>query len=89
MSLLIYTKGATQLTEIIFYHSKICPRCIRTRHLVNEIEEEFKNVDIIRLGSVTKFLKRELHTLPALQIGEKIFYGKEITRENILIELTD
>ncbi len=75
------------MTEIIFYHSLICPRCIRPRRLLNELENEFKNLNFLRIGAVTKFLTRELYTLPALQIGENILYGKEITRENILSEL--
>ncbi len=73
--------------QIVFFHSIICPRCIRARKILNKIEKNYPNVNIIRVGSVTKFLKGELRTLPAIKIHKTILYGKEITEERILNEI--
>ncbi|MFX1285962.1 MAG: hypothetical protein ACFFB5_20130 [Promethearchaeota archaeon] len=45
------------------------------------------NLIIKKVGSVIKFLKRDLKTLPEVKIGETILYGKEITENRILNEL--
>ena len=73
--------------QIIFFHSLICPRCIRVRRILKKIEEDYPNVKIKKVGSVSKFLKGELRTLPAMKIGEIMLYGKEITEERILNEI--
>lgn len=73
--------------DIIFFHSLICPRCIRVRRLVNTIHKNHPELDIKKGGSVTKFLNRELLTLPALRIGKTVLYGKEITENRIIAEL--
>jgi glutaredoxin len=75
------------MPEIDFYYFKFCPRCIKKLKLMNELEKEYPNIIIKRTPSLTKFIKRDLYTLPALQIGETILYGKEITKERILKEL--
>lgn len=74
-------------TEIIFFHSLICPRCIRVRRLLNKLRKNYPELSITKVGSVTKVLRRELYTLPAIQIGETILYGKEITEKQIKAEL--
>ncbi len=73
--------------EIIFFQSLICPRCIRVRQILNTIQNNYPNLIIKKVGSITKFLKRELKTLPAVKIDETILYGKEITKNRILDEL--
>ncbi|MFX0121327.1 MAG: hypothetical protein ACFFB2_12800 [Promethearchaeota archaeon] len=73
--------------EIIFLHSLICTRCLRVRRIVNKIQKNHPELDIKKVGSVTKFLKRELRTLPALKVGRTVLYGKEITELRILTEL--
>ncbi|MFX0124410.1 MAG: hypothetical protein ACFFAE_12280 [Candidatus Hodarchaeota archaeon] len=73
--------------QVIFFHSLICPRCIRARKIMKKIEENYPNVKIHRIGSVTKFLKGELRTLPAIKIGDILLYGKEITEERIIEEI--
>ncbi|MFX0182446.1 MAG: hypothetical protein ACFE95_05110 [Candidatus Hodarchaeota archaeon] len=75
------------MPEIDFYYFKFCPRCVKKLRLLNELEKEYSDIIIRRTASLTKFIKRDLYTLPALQIGETILYGKEITRERILKEL--
>ncbi|UCG01148.1 MAG: hypothetical protein JSW11_16210 [Candidatus Heimdallarchaeota archaeon] len=70
--------------QVIFFHSLICPRCIRVRKIMRKIENNYPNVKIKRVGSVTKFLKGELRTLPAVKINNFMLYGKEITEERIL-----
>jgi hypothetical protein len=72
------------MTEITFYHSKICPRCIAPRKLLKELEEEFPHLKIKRIGAISHFIRRELYTLPAVRIDDTILYSKEITREKIL-----
>lgn len=73
--------------QIIFFHSLICPRCIQARKILNKIEQNYPNVNIKRVGSVYKFLKGDLRTLPAIKIGEIILYGKEITEKRLLDEI--
>ncbi|MHA2244964.1 MAG: hypothetical protein ACXADY_08350 [Candidatus Hodarchaeales archaeon] len=74
-------------TEITFYQSLICPRFIRVRRILGKIKEDYPDLIITKFESITKFLKRELHTLPAIKINKTILYGKEITENRILIEL--
>ena len=73
--------------QIIFYHSLICPRCIQARKILKKIEGKYSNVKIKRVGSVTKLLKGELRTLPAIKINDIMLYGKEITEKRILDEI--
>jgi glutaredoxin len=75
------------MVEVSFHYFKFCPRCSKKLKLVNELEYEYPEIIVKRVASLTRFLKRDLYTLPALQIGEKILYGKEITKERILKEL--
>ena len=80
--------GIVIMVEIVFYHSKICPRCIRVRKILKDLEKENPEIKIKRIGAISHFLKRDLYTLPALQIDDTILYGKDITRENILKNLS-
>ncbi|MFW9905490.1 MAG: hypothetical protein ACFFFH_14205 [Candidatus Thorarchaeota archaeon] len=73
--------------QITFFHSLICPRCIRARRIMRKIEENHPNIKIKRVGSVTKFLKGDLRTLPAVKINDIMLYGKEITEKRILDEI--
>lgn len=73
--------------DIIFFQSLICPRCVRVRRILNKIQNDHPNLNFENVGSITKFLRREVKTLPAIKIGETIFYGKEITENRILEEL--
>lgn len=72
---------------IIFYHSKLCMKCIRVRRIVDEIEKENPNIKIKRIGSLDKLITRKLRTIPALEINNKILYGLEITKDKIMTEL--
>ncbi len=65
------------LTKIIFNHLLG----------LTELENEFPDLQIRQIGAISYFIKRDLHTLPALQIGETILYGKDITRESVLENL--
>ena len=76
------------MPEIIFYHSTICPRCFKPRKLLKELERDYPNLSIKRVGAITRFLGRKLRTLPAVQIGETILYGNEISKERVLQELS-
>jgi glutaredoxin len=62
-------------------------RCIRVRRLLNEIKTQYPEIKIIKFGSIDKFLKRELKTIPAVEINDKIIYGNNITKKVILTEL--
>ena len=75
------------MTEITFYHSKICPRCVAARKLLKELETEFPHLKIKRIGAISHLVKREIYTLPAIRIGDTILYGKEITREKLLQQI--
>ena len=54
---------------------------------MSKIEENHPNIKIIRVGSITRFLKGDLRTLPAVKINEIMLYGKEITEKRILDEI--
>ncbi|MFX0086426.1 MAG: glutaredoxin domain-containing protein [Candidatus Hodarchaeota archaeon] len=74
-------------SSIIFYHSRICMKCIRVRRLLNEIKTQYPEIKIIKVLSINKYIKRELKTIPAVKINNKMIYGKDITKNIILSEL--
>ncbi len=74
-------------SSIIFYHSRICVRCIRVRRLLNEIKTQYPEIKITEVLSINKLLDRELKTIPAIKINNKMIYGKNITKEIVLSEL--
>ena len=75
------------MSQITFYYSRICPKCIRVKGILSEIEKEHPDIPIKRVGSLGKVIKRDLYTLPAVEIGDIMLYGMEITKSRILEEL--
>ncbi len=73
--------------EIIFFHSRICRRCVRVRRLLNKIQEEHPDLVLKKTESLTRVLRRKVYTLPAVKINDIFIYGKEITEDRILREL--
>ncbi|MFX1516744.1 MAG: hypothetical protein ACFFC6_10565 [Promethearchaeota archaeon] len=73
--------------QVTLFHSLICPRCIRARKIIKKIEENYPNIKIKRVGSVTRILKGDLRTLPAVKINSTMLYGKEITEKRISDEI--
>ena len=73
--------------ELIFFHSRICPRCVRVRQLLKKIQEEHPDLVIKKIESLPKVILRKVYTLPAIKIDNTIIYGKEITERRILKEL--
>lgn len=75
------------MVELIFYHSRLCMKCIRVRQILADLKKEYPNLNIRNVGALDKLLKRELKTIPAIEINNHLIYGSNITKELLLKEL--
>ena len=62
-------------------------KCVRVRHILNELEREQPDLKIERIGALDILITRKLKTIPAIKINNKFMYGSEISKESILAEL--
>ncbi|MFX0095097.1 MAG: glutaredoxin family protein [Candidatus Hodarchaeota archaeon] len=75
------------MKEIIFYHAHICPKCVRVRKIIKEIQAEYPDINIKTVSALRKVIMRNIYTLPAIEIQNSFLYGRKITKASILSEL--
>lgn len=75
------------MMELVFYHSRLCMKCIRVRQILADLKGENPDLIIRNVGALDKLLKRELKTIPAIEINNHLIYGSKITKETLLKEL--
>jgi predicted DsbA family dithiol-disulfide isomerase len=64
--------------EIIYIFAPLCPKCVRVRKWLKEIEQSKSEIKITRLNMATQFRevkKYKIKTIPTLIIGEERLDG--------------
>lgn len=64
--------------KIIYYKSRLCPRCIPTNHLLERVRREHPEIEIEQVEALThlgRALQDGIHTLPTLIVGARRFTG--------------
>jgi len=77
-----------QPTKIEFYKSAFCPRCMVVDRALARLEEEFPDLELIKIDVVTHPLaawRNNIRMIPALKAGSRtiagvFLSGKEIRR---------
>lgn len=64
--------------KIIYYKSRLCPRCIPTNRLIARLEREHPEIEIEEvevLTNLSRALAAGVHMLPTLIAGTRRFTG--------------
>lgn len=64
--------------EIIFISAPLCPKCVRIKKWLKEIEETQTDIEITRLNIAFEFKKVKkynIKTIPTLIVGETMLSG--------------
>jgi glutaredoxin len=63
--------------KIIYYKSRLCPRCIPTNQLIARLRREHPEIEIEEievLTNVSRALRDGVRTLPTLIVGKQRYY---------------
>jgi len=64
--------------EIIFVTAPLCPKCVRIKRWLKELEETNPEINIVRLNIASKFKQvkpLKIRTVPTLIVGEERLDG--------------
>ena len=76
----------TEKKEIIYYKSRICPKCIPSSRFLRKLKEDFPDIELREvevLFHMKSVKEAKIHSIPVIEAAGKRFY-KVPSRDEIL-----
>jgi glutaredoxin len=75
--------------ELVIYTSENCPSCKRIKAILKKENISYKEMNMDDEENFLGALTYQIATVPTLRIGDKTFFAKKATREEILNFIKD
>jgi len=70
--------GKNEIKELVYYKSRICPKCIPTSRFLKKFREEFPGVSVREvevLFHMKSAREAKINSIPVIEAAGKRFYG--------------